>query len=92
MSGAAKLSLVQIQGQHVRQTFLGRAIADLVPDPTTLTDVHRQLTKRGTNQTLASLSPTTGAVLRSLLNADPIARFIIDTLTMIGRDCSTPLG
>ncbi len=81
LSGSAKLGLVQIQGNTVRLTFLGHSIADLLPDTSTLTQIHRQLAQRGSAaQTLAALHGSAAAALRCLLYQDPVARFIIDTL------------
>lgn len=82
LSGAEKLGIVRIQGKDVQPTFVGSAVADLLPDAMTLAAIHRQIKAGG--QTLTGVAPAAGAVLRCLLYGDPIAQFVIDVLRDIG--------
>lgn len=84
LSRAEKLGIVRIQGNMVSLTFIGHAVADLLPNAKTLEAIHRQIAQKATNQTLASMSPSSAAVLRCLLYTDPVAKFIIDVLLDIG--------
>jgi hypothetical protein len=83
LSGAEKLGLVRLQGKQVTLSFVGQAAAVLLPDSAALTSLHQQLTSSGAQQTLASLSPSAAAVLRTLLYTDPVAKFLIDLLTEV---------
>lgn len=82
LAGAEKLGLISIKGSRVELTQIGRACVDLLPNPIALNKLHQQ-SKR---QTLAKISPQTGVVLRILLDSDPIAKFITDVLSRIGRN------
>ncbi len=86
LSGAEKLGIVRIQGNMISRTFLGQAVAQLLPDALILEAIHRQIAQKATNQTLASVSPTSAAVLRCLLYNDPVAKFMIDVLSDVGRN------
>lgn len=86
LSGAEKLGIVRFQDRFISRTFIGRSITQLLPDTAQLEAIHLQITRRGSHQTLASASPESGAVLRTLLYADPVAKFIIDVLNDVGRD------
>lgn len=81
LTGAAKLGLISIKGNKVELTRLGRTCVGLLPDPSALNILHQQ-SKR---QPLAKLNPQSGAVLRILLENDPVAKFVIDVLSKIGR-------
>lgn len=81
LRGAEQLGLVQIRGNVTELTTLGRSCAELLPTPNELNTLHRKALK----QPLATLCPQTGAVLRILLDNEPIAKFITGTLARIGR-------
>lgn len=83
LSGAEKLGLVSIRGQQAQLTDLGWSVAPLLPDASSLAAIHQCIAPRGA-PTLARESPAAGAVLRILLHGDPVARFVIETLSVIG--------
>jgi hypothetical protein len=87
LKGAEKLGLVAIHGKAAELTRLGRSCAALLPLPSHLAELHRQSLK----QPLATLCPHTAAVLRILLENEPIAKFIIGILAHIGRSQPTPM-
>jgi hypothetical protein len=91
LGGAEKLGIVRIQGQQVIPTFIGRTVAALLPDTANLATLHKQIAQRGTTQTLAEVSPVSGAILRCLLYTDTVAKFIIDVLSNIGRHNPTSM-
>jgi hypothetical protein len=86
LSGAEKLGLVHILGNHVQRTIIGNAAAQLLPSIEELRHIHQQIVRR--NGTLAEHSPQAGAVLRWLLYADPVIALIIDTLSEINTSVS----
>lgn len=55
----------------------------LLPDAPLLALIHQGIALRGA-PTLASERPAVGAVLRTLLHGDEVARFIIEVLGDIG--------
>lgn len=81
LRGAEQLGLIHLRGHTAALTNLGLTCAGLLPSPDQLDRLHQQALK----QPLATLSPQTGAVLRILLEHEPIAAFITATLTRIGR-------
>lgn len=87
LSGAAKLGLLTVQGRAAALTRLGRTCAGLLPAPPRLAELHRQALR----QPLAALCPQAAAVLRILLEQEPIARFIVDVLSHLGRARPTPM-
>lgn len=82
--GAQKLGLVRVRGDTVELTLQGQAASELLPDLTTLSQIHQAITSRGAPTTLQDQHPPSGAILRWLLAADPIASFIVETLTDLG--------
>lgn len=81
LRGAQQLGLVTILGKTVELSRLGRSCAALLPSPDRLAELHRQALK----QPLATLCPQTGAVLRILLDHEPVAKFISDVLARVDR-------
>ena len=81
LRGASKLGLVYIKGNTAELTQLGRACAALLPLPGELAELHKEALR----QPLATLCPKTGAVLRILLEGEPIAKFITEVLARVGR-------
>ena len=81
LRGAEKLGLVQMNGNAVELTRLGRTCTGLLPTPQELAVLHQA----AKTQPLAELSPQTGAVLRILLDREPITKFITDVLARVGR-------
>lgn len=88
LRGAEKLGLVGIRGNVVELTRLGRICADLLPTPQELDVLHKAAMK----QPLAEISPRTGAILQILLDREPVAKFIIDSLSKIGRNQPVPMS
>lgn len=84
LHGAAKLGLVELQADRVRLTFTGRTVVELLPTAPQLAQLHARLVGAERGATLADLSPPTGAVLRLLLAADPVARLLIEALEAAG--------
>ncbi|PDW00056.1 hypothetical protein [Candidatus Viridilinea mediisalina] len=76
LAGAAKLRLINIYGNEVELTKIGKTCMPLLPDAATLNTWHSQ----AIHKPLAVISPSTGAVLRILLEGDPVAKFITDVL------------
>ncbi len=87
LRGAEKLGLVHIRGNAVELTYLGRTCVELLPSPQELDALHIQAIK----QPLAEISPQTGAVLRILLDREPIAKFIIEMLAREGHHQPIPM-
>lgn len=87
LRGAAKLGLLQISGKAVELTRLGRTCSALLPPPDDLAHLHQQALK----QPLTDLAPQTGAVLRILLDREPIAAFLTQVLGRIGFAQPTPM-
>jgi hypothetical protein len=83
LAGAEKLGLISIRGQQAQLTYLGWSVVPLLPDAATLAAVHRRIAPRS-GPPLAREHPAAAAVLRTLLQGDPVARFIIETLADIG--------
>jgi hypothetical protein len=83
LAGAEKLGIVGVRGRQAQPSFVGRAVAALLPGAPELAEIHRRIAARG-SLTLADASPPSAAVLRTLLYADPVARFLIDVLGDIG--------
>jgi hypothetical protein len=84
LSGAEKLGLVHVRGPQAQLSYLGWSVAPLLPDAPSLAAIHQRIAPKGSGRTLASESPAAGAVLRTLLHGDPVARFIIETLSVLG--------
>lgn len=87
LRGAEQLGLVVIRGKSVDLTLLGRSCAILLPAPHDLADLHRQVLK----QPLATLCPPAAAVLRILLDHEPITKFMISVLRYVGRHQAIPM-
>lgn len=88
LRGAAKLGMVALQADRAQLTFTGRTVAALLPAAPELARLHAALDTGHRGVTLAMIHPQVGAVLRLLLNADPIAQLLIDTL----QTSDTPLS
>jgi len=84
LRGAQKLGLVRIRGDTVEPTLHGEAAGELLPDLATLAHIHRAIASRAARTTLHEQHPPSGAVLRWLLAADPVAQLIVETLTDLG--------
>lgn len=87
LRGAEKLGLVQVRGNIVELTHLGRICTELLPAPQELDVLHQAAMK----QPIAELSPQTGAVLQILLDREPIAKFITEVLARVGRHQPIPM-